>query len=154
MSPSRVLAMTRWASPVQISPSGTTSATCSVTVLPRAPDSRRWPRAPCSRLLQGFGLLLHVLDAAAHEERLLGKVVVLALGEGLEGGDRLVQRHGHPGLAGELLGDEHGMGKEPLDPARALDGDLVFLGQLVDAEDGDDVLQFLVALQDPLHLAG
>ena len=31
---------------------------------------------------------------------------------------------------------------------------LVFFAQLVDAEDGDDVLQFAVALQDLLHPAG
>src|SRR3712207_7225819 len=31
---------------------------------------------------------------------------------------------------------------------------LVLLGELVDAENGDDVLQLLVALQDVLHLLG
>ena len=64
-----------------------------------------------------------------------------------------LQRHEHAVLAGELLGHEHRVGQEPLDPAGPLDGDLVLLGQLVDAEDGDDVLQLGVALQDPLHLA-
>ena len=34
------------------------------------------------------------------------------------------------------------------------DRQLVVLGQLVHAEDGDDVLQLLVALQDLLHLRG
>ena len=34
------------------------------------------------------------------------------------------------------------------------DRQLVVLGQLVDAEDRDDVLQVLVALQDLLHLRG
>src|SRR5690606_19168698 len=34
------------------------------------------------------------------------------------------------------------------------DEDLVLLGELVDAEDGDDVLQLLVALEDRLHPHG
>ena len=34
------------------------------------------------------------------------------------------------------------------------DDQLVVLAQLVDAEDGDDVLQLAVALQDLLHAAG
>ena len=34
------------------------------------------------------------------------------------------------------------------------DGKLVFLAQLVHAQDGDDVLQLLIALQGGLHLAG
>src|SRR6266568_8746536 len=154
ISPSRVLAITRWASPAQTSPSGATTSTRSVMASPRATPARPSPRATPSRPLQLLGLLLHVLDSAAHEERLLGKVVVLAFGERLEGGDGLLQRDGHARLAGELLRHEHGMGQESLDPPCALDGDLIFLGQLVDAEDGDDVLQLLVPLQDPLYLAG
>src|SRR5260221_12138214 len=153
MSPSRVLAMTRSAGPDHTSPSGTTSPTWRVTVLPRATASWCLPGAPGSRLLQVLGLLLHVLDPADHEERLLRVLVVLALGDGLERGDGLVQRDEHPRLAGELLGDEHRMRQEPLDPPGALHRDPVLLGQLVDAEDRDDVLQFLVPLQDPLHLA-
>ena len=34
------------------------------------------------------------------------------------------------------------------------DDQLVLFGQFVDAEDGDDVLQFAVALEDRLHPAG
>src|ERR1700730_12469780 len=163
MSPSRVLAMTRRAGPDHTSPSGTTSSTSSVTVLPRATSSRCLPCptssrclrcATSSRPLQVLGLLLHVLDPADHEEGLLGEVVVLTLGERLERRDRLVQRHEYPRLPGELLGDEHGMGQEPLDPPRALHGDPVLLGQLVDAQGRDDVLQLPVPLQDPLYLAG
>src|SRR5450759_1440995 len=135
ISPSRVLAMTRSASPAQTSPSGTTSSTCSVT----AP-----PRVRPSRLIQLLGLLLHVLDAAAHEERLFGDAVVLALADRLEGGDRVVQLHERALLAGELLGDVHRVREEPLNPARAVDRYLVVLVQLIDAEDGDDVLQLLV----------
>jgi hypothetical protein len=44
------------------------------------------------------------------------------------------------------------LGEEPLDLARARDGQLVVFGQLVHAEDRDEVLQILVALEDALHL--
>ena len=49
-----------------------------------------------------------------------------------------------------LLGHEVGLGQEPLDAAGAAHEFLVGGRQFVDAEDRDDVLQFLVALQDAL----
>src|SRR5215469_13056829 len=142
ISPSRVLAMTISALPDQISPSGSTSSTLMVTGLPP------------SRPFHFLGLALDILDAAAHEEGLLRVAVVLALGDRLEGPDGLLQRYEDTGLAGELLGHEHRVGQEPLDPAGPLHRHPVLLGQLVDAQDRDDVLQLGVALQDPLHLAG
>src|SRR6266567_1376660 len=148
-SPSRVLAITIRAVPDHISPSGATRATRTLTS-PARPSLR----ALRSLLLQLRGLALHVFDPAAHEERLLGDVVVLALADRLERGHRVGQRHELTRLAGELLGHEHRVREEPLDPPGPLDRDLVLFRQLVDAEDGDDVLQFLVSLQDPLHLAG
>src|SRR5256884_5111593 len=127
--------------------------------------SPSWPRrttardpAPPALLarspLQLPGLLLHVLDPADHVERLLGKVVVLALADRLERGDRLFQRGEDARLPAELRRHVHGLGQEPLDPPGPLHGDLVLFTELVDAQDGDDVLQLLVPLQDPLHLAG
>src|SRR5271169_5644354 len=117
ISPSIVLAMTSSACPDQSSPSGSTISTWSVTGSPRAswPRSRSlppWSRPP----LQVLGLLLHVLDPADHEECLLRQVVVLALADGLERRHGVLQRHEHAFLAGELLGDEHGVRQEPLDP--------------------------------------
>src|SRR5580693_1185045 len=148
ISPSSVLAMIISARPPQSSPSGSTSWTFIVTVLPRATSSRYLPGATSSRPLHILGLLFYVLDAADHEERLLGEVVVLALADGLERGDSLLERHEDARLPGELLGDEHRVGQEPLDSAGSLHRDLVFLGQFVDAEDRDDVLQLGVALED------
>ena len=52
--------------------------------------------------------------------------------------------------AGELLGHVGVLRQEPLDPAGPVHDDLVLLGQLVDTEDRDDVLELLVALQDLL----
>src|SRR5690242_5825868 len=100
-SPSRVLAITIRAMPDQTSPSGATSSTRTVTVLP---CRRR------SLLLQVGGLALGVLDIADHVERLLREAVVLALGEGLERGHRVGQRHENARQAGELLGHEHRVG--------------------------------------------
>src|SRR6185437_1842831 len=149
MSPSRVLAITIRAVPDQISPSGATSATRTVTSPARPPL-----RALRSLLLQLRGLALDVVDVTDHVERLLRHVVVLALGDRLERGHRVRQRNEDARLAGELLGHEHRVREESLDPPGPPDRHLVLLGQLVDAEDRDDVLQFLVALKDPLHLAG
>src|SRR4051812_13024097 len=98
-------------------------------------------------LLDLGGLALDVLDATAEEERLLRQVVVLPLGELLERLDRLADRHERPVEAGEGLGDEGVLRQEALDAAGPPDEDLVLFGELVDAEDGDDVLQVLVALQ-------
>src|SRR6266568_7529320 len=85
-------------------------------------------------------LALQVLQPAAHEERLLGEVVVLALGELLERLHGLLDRYERTLDAGELLGYEGVLGQEALDPPGPADGDLVFLGELVHAEDRDDVL--------------
>ena len=94
------------------------------------------------------------LDRADHVEGLLGDRVVLAVHDLLEALDRLRDRHVLAGQPGELLRDEERLRQEPLDLARARDRELVLFRELVDAEDGDDVLQVLVALQDLLHRAG
>jgi hypothetical protein len=60
----------------------------------------------------------------------------------------------HAGDAGELLGHEEGLAEEALHAAGAAHGELVLLAQFIHAQDGDDVLQFLVALQDGLHALG
>ena len=46
-----------------------------------------------------------------------------------------------------------GLREEPLDLPGPGDGELVLLGQLVHSQDGDDVLQRLVVLQDLLDAA-
>src|SRR5690606_7329392 len=99
--------------------------------------------------LPEFGrLLLDVVQATAHVEGLLRVAVELAVADPLERLDVLVQRDERPLDAGELRRGEGVLRQEPLDPAGPGDRDLVLLGQLVDPQDRDDVLQFLVALQD------
>ena len=55
---------------------------------------------------------------------------------------------------GEDLGHLEGLGEEPLHPAGSLHRQLLVVGQLLLAEDGDDVLEVLVLLQDPLDTGG
>ena len=59
-----------------------------------------------------------------------------------------------PGVPVNCFGDEERLGEEALDLARALHRELVLVGELVDAEDRDDVLELLVALQDLLDAVG
>src|SRR5215208_6977597 len=99
-------------------------------------------------------LLDGLVDVADEVEGLLGKLVVLAFDDLLERADRVLQLDELALHAGELLGDEERLGEEPLQPTRPAHDDLVLLGELVDAQDGDDVLQFLVALEDILDLLG
>src|SRR5512132_2569696 len=96
----------------------------------------------------------HAVDAALHEEGRLGQLVVLAVEDLAERAYGLVDRDVHARRAGELLGDVEGLAEEALDLACALHDDLVLVGQLVDAEDRDDVLQLAVALQGLLDLGG
>ena len=55
-----------------------------------------------------------------------------------------------PSHAGKLLRNVERLGQEALHLSGAADGQLVLLGQLVHAHDGDDILQLLIALQDAL----
>src|SRR6218665_299342 len=124
-------------SPSQALPSGVRTSTGNVV---RA----MWPLAVL------LGGLEHVLDRALEQEGALRDVVVLAVDDLLERADRLLDRHVLAGGAGEGLRDVERLRQEALDLTRALDYDLVLVRELVDAEDRDDVLELLVALQDLL----
>src|SRR5690348_10483412 len=126
-SPTVVRAKTKVASPSQIGASMETSSTFIVLILLLA--------------LELVGLALEVLEATAHEERLLRVAVELAVAEPLERVDGLLDRHERARDAGELLGDEGVLRQEALDAPRPADDDLVLFGELVDAEDRDDVLE-------------
>src|SRR2546423_25615 len=99
---------------------------------------------------QALALLARLLDVADHVEGLLGQVVVLALEDLQEPLHGLLDRHVAPGAPAETLGHEVGLRQETLHLAGAPDDLLVVLGELLDAEDGDDVLQLLVALHRAL----
>src|SRR5947199_9562480 len=96
------------------------------------------------------GLLAGLLNGADHVEGLFGEVVVLAVNDLLEAADGVGGLDELAFEAGKLLGDEEGLREEALNLARARDDQLVLFRKLVEAEDGDDVLQVFVALQDLL----
>src|SRR5713101_626636 len=142
-SPSDPGATTKSASPLKRRPSTVTMSTCSFFFSANV--------SLAGRLTLGgrHGLV----DGAHHVEGLFRQVVVLPLEDLAEATDRLFQRHVLARPVGEDLGDEERLRQEALDLAGPRDQHLVVLGQLIWAEDGDDVLQLLVALQYLLHAA-
>src|SRR5574340_964915 len=104
-------------------------------------------------LLDGFGLLDRLFNGANHVECLLGQMVKVAVDDAFEARERVLQRHKFAGRAGKHLGDEERLRQEALDLARPRHGQLVFRGELVHAQNGDNVAQLLVALQGGLHRA-
>ena len=64
--------------------------------------------------------------------------------------DSLLQRHIAPGDAGEALGHEEWLGEEALDLAGARHNQFIVFAQFVNTQDGNDVLQILIALQHTL----
>src|SRR5690349_20737997 len=99
-------------------------------------------------------ILERLVDGPLHVEGALRQLVVLALEDLGERAHGLLDRHVLAPGAGERLGHEERLRQEALDLAGALHGELVLVRELVDAEDGDDVLELLVALEDLLHLGG
>ena len=75
---------------------------------------------------------------------------MLAFEDFLEAANGFGQRNVRAGLTRELLGDVERLREELLQLAGARDGDLVLFGQLVHAENRDDVLQILVAAAAPV----
>src|ERR1700709_64728 len=138
ISPTSVRLDTCCTSPSKTSPSGvrtSTSSLCSAAT-------------SALRRCRGLGVLGDLIDRALHVEGALGEVVVLAVEDLAEAADGLGHRHVLAGAAGELFGDEERLREEALDLAGAGDRLPVLVGELVDAEDGGDVPELLVALQN------
>src|SRR6478609_9016869 len=158
IGPSRIVDMTgAWRSSTPKSPSvpGTTTMwTSSERTSLVGVTSSKWIGIGSGLFGQLLGLLDRFLDAADHVERLLGQVVVLAVDDRLERAHGVLDLHELAGDVGEHLGDVERLAEEALDLARPADGQLIFFAELVHAENGDDVLQALVALQSLLNGAG
>ena len=75
---------------------------------------------------------------------------MLALDDLLEAAHRIFNLDVLSGRARKYLSYMEGLGEETLHLSGAIHGELVLFGELVDSQDGDDVLQILVALQQPL----
>src|SRR5919202_4693189 len=146
-----------WCASTPIEPTVVRVETISTSSLNTSPSGVRTSTRNLVRAMPGLALvrgLDDLVDAALHEERRLGQLVVLAVDDLAERAHGLVDRDIRAGRAGERLGDVERLRQEALDLARALHRDLVLVGELVDAEDRDDVLQLLVALQDLLDARG
>src|SRR5262249_1447781 len=108
-----------------------------------------WSSATSLALLASTlsGVRAYLVDGALHVEVALGEVVVLAVEDLAEAPHRLLHRHVDARAPGEHLRDEERLRQEALDLARPRDGQLVLVGELVDPEDRDDVLELLVSLE-------
>src|SRR5438552_18441 len=158
-SPSAPVAMMNSTSPSnRLRSTLTTRSGNFIPGLPTAWGGRRRTRCAAgwgrSLLLHRFGLRASLVDGAHHVEGLLRQIVVLALEDLLETAHRLAPRHVLAFATGEPLGDAEGLRQESLHLARPRYRLLVVFRQLLHAEDGDDVLQVLVALHDLLHALG
>src|SRR3954468_23142880 len=144
-----------WLARMPIEPTPVRVETISTSSLKTSPSGVRTSAGNFVRAtLVALGGAHDVVDRALEQERRLRQVVVLAVEDLLERADRLADRHVRAGRAGELLGHVERLAQEALDLTGALHGHLVVVAELVDAEDRDDVLQLLVALQDRLDLVG
>src|SRR2546421_2555523 len=155
-SPSAPVAMMNSTSPSnRLRSTLTTRSGNFIPGLPTAWGGRRRTRCAAgwerSLLLHRFGLRASLVDRAHHVEGLLRQIVVLALEDLLEAAHSLASGHVLAFATGEPLGDAEGLGEKALNLARPRHRLFVIFRQLLHAEDGDDVLQVLVALHDFLH---
>src|SRR5690606_24904326 len=97
-------------------------------------------------------LVAGLFDRADHIECLFGHVVALAVEYLAEALDRVFDLNILALEARELLADRERLREESLDAACTRNGELVVLAQFVEAENGDDVLQILITLQNTLDL--
>ena len=100
----------------------------------------------CSRHI--LGLLLHILDGTDVKERTLRILIHLTIDDRLEALDGISERYISARDTGELLTDEERLAQEVTDLTCTVYGHLILLGQLFHTEDGDDILQLLVLLED------
>src|ERR1035438_1052619 len=128
--------------------------------MPPPPRPTTEPRASRFRLstwshlvlLEFGGLALDVGRSPDVQERLLRERVEVALDQVFERFNGFLNWDVDPFDTGEDLRHEHRLGEEALDLARSRHRDAVFFGKFIEAQDRDDVLQFLFALQDLLGL--
>src|SRR3954470_10396237 len=139
----RIRVMTCVASPVKSTFSGDTTLTGTFASLISG-----------GTLLQALRLGEHLLDATDVQERLLGYFIQLPADDRLEALDCLGDGNGFAADTREHLGHVERLAEETLHLASTRDRESVLFGELVETEDGDDVLELLVPLQDLLNPSG
>ncbi len=104
------------------------------------------------------GLLLRggddFVDATLHVEIAFWNVVEFAIEDHLEAAHGFFDGDVFAGRAREHFGDRERLREEALDFAGAVNGLFILGREFVEAENGDDVLEILVALEDALEFAG
>ena len=76
---------------------------------------------------------------------------MLAFDNFLEAANRIRNLDVSSLITGELLGNVEGLREELLHLARPRDRNLVVFGEFINSQNGDDVLQVFIALQDSLY---
>jgi len=99
-------------------------------------------------MLLGFG------ESSHHVEGSFGKFISRSLEQSSESLDGVGQFDDPSGPSGEDLRHEEGLGQESFDLPGSGDSDLIFFGQLVHSQDGDDILERLVVLEQLLDVSG
>ena len=95
-----------------------------------------------------------VVDVTNQVERCFGILIYFTIHDHIKATDRLVDGHQYTFQASELLSHMEGLGQEALYLTGTCYGHLVFVAQLIQTQDGDDILQFLITLQDQLNPVG
>jgi hypothetical protein len=103
---------------------------------------------------QPLALLKGIIKHALHVEGGFGVVVALAFEECCEPVDGVLEGHEFALPAGEDLAHEERLGEELLDLAGPGHSDFVLLRELVHAQNGNNILQGFVILQQFLHTPG
>lgn len=108
----------------------------------------------CSLLL-GFVVGLNdFIEATLEHKELLWNMINFAFEDPVKALDGLGDLDILARQARELLRHREGLAEESLQLAGPLHRELILIAQLFHAQNGDDVLQVLVALQHALHLLG
>src|SRR3989344_2834846 len=94
----------------------------------------------------------YFLNPAGHVELVFGDVVTVSLDDFLEAAHGIFTRDILARSSGESFGDVEWLREEALYLSGALHKKLVVVGELFDAENGDDILEVFVALYDALYL--
>ena len=101
-----------------------------------------------------FSLFDCFINGAHHVECTFRHIIMLACKDFLEASDGFFQRYISSRGTGELFSYEEWLRQESLDLSCAGNDDFVVVGKFFHTEDGDDILQFFVALEDSLYAAG
>src|SRR5208337_2913154 len=109
------------------------------------------PKLPLFAPAKFSGVLLGFLNRANHIKSLFRHVIVLTIGNRFESLYGIFELYIFARPAGEDLCYTEWLAQKPLYFSRSRNYELVIFGKLFHTENRDNVLQFLIALQDGLH---